>query len=399
MEWQKAALRLSEQVTLPGSVWRPAIAAVPRHVFVPTWWEPTAEGWARREGAADEAAWRDAAYAARRSLVTQMSGQHADTTPDGTLLKVGRPTSSASMPVVLIQMYRHMAADRAGLKGLDVLDLGTGSGYGAALLATVFGDDHVVSVDVDPGLVTVAAERLREARLHPEVLAVDGLDDLPGSFDLLVATFSVPGIPESWLRMLRPGGRFVTTLANTSIILTGNRIEDGGAVGWVERDWAGFMTARRQPGDYPAVVLADDHAVKTFLDAWDGAPSTSSLPVVSLDDAWELATMLALEIPGIEWHYLDRDATDGRRSLILAHPDGSWSVGHTETGRRETRIIAGGPQNLWHTLDELRWRWIGDGSLPWRGAAATITPDGRLTLRRGSWTHTIPPVTDQEGPR
>ncbi|GAB3278369.1 methyltransferase domain-containing protein [Actinocorallia lasiicapitis] len=397
MQWLEAADQLAAHVTLPGSVWRPAIASIPRHEFVPAWWDGTAEGWARRVGRDDEAAWREVAYDPRRSLVTQISGQHADTAPAGTLIKVGRPTSSASMPVVLVQMYRHMVADRARLDGLDVLDLGTGSGYGTALLSSVFGDDHVTTADVDPELVKVAAERLDRIDVHPKTCVVDGLADLPGAFDLMVATFSVPGIPTSWLTALREGGRFVTTLANTSIILTGNRTADGGAQGWVERDWAGFMTARRGPGDYPPVVLADEAAVTNLMEAWDGVPSTSTLPVVDLDSAWELATMLTLTVPGIEWHYLDRSAQDGRRSLLLAHPDGSWAVAHTTTGGRESRIVTGGPQDLWHELEELRWRWLCDGQLPWRGAVATITPDGELTLRRGSWTHTIPPITDQEG--
>ena len=73
--------------------------------------------------------WLDAAYG-DRSLVTQVGALHADHAgPDDR--PTGRPTSSSTMPGLLVQMYRHaMISD-----GMDVLDVGTGSGYGTALLA------------------------------------------------------------------------------------------------------------------------------------------------------------------------------------------------------------------------------------------------------------------------
>ncbi|GAA2441622.1 hypothetical protein GCM10010191_67340 [Actinomadura vinacea] len=47
---------------------------------------------------------------------------------------------------LLVQMFQHARL----VDSLNVLDVGTGSGYGTALPATRSGEEHVTSVDVDP---------------------------------------------------------------------------------------------------------------------------------------------------------------------------------------------------------------------------------------------------------
>jgi len=44
--------------------------------------------------------------------------------------------------------------------GMRVLEIGTGTGYNAALLAHRLGDDHVVTIDIDPAPVDLARHRL-----------------------------------------------------------------------------------------------------------------------------------------------------------------------------------------------------------------------------------------------
>ena len=96
-----------------------------------------------------------AAYA-DRTLVTRVGPQHADhATPD--LRAASEPTSSSTLPGLVVAMAERLGA-RAGDR---VLDVGTGSGYSAALFARRFGDAGVTSVDVDPYLVSAARERLK----------------------------------------------------------------------------------------------------------------------------------------------------------------------------------------------------------------------------------------------
>jgi protein-L-isoaspartate O-methyltransferase len=113
--------------------------------------------------------------------------------------------------------------------GMDVLDVGTGSGYGCAVLAGRVGDQHVTSVDVDEYLTKAAAERLDSVGLHPDVVTCDATGPLPGSYDRIVSTVAVRPVPPSWLAALRPGGRLVTTITGTCLIVPADRTPDGGA--------------------------------------------------------------------------------------------------------------------------------------------------------------------------
>ncbi len=157
MDWTPHADRLASEVAHPVSRWRPVIAAIPRHVFVPRWWSWSAAGpgfgsdiWELRDGSTDEDGWARAAYR-DRSLVTQVGPLHADRAERGDR-PAGMPTSSATLPGLIVQMLRHAHV-------CDGVDVGTGSGYGCAVLAQRLGDQHVTSVDVDAYLTKAAAER------------------------------------------------------------------------------------------------------------------------------------------------------------------------------------------------------------------------------------------------
>jgi hypothetical protein len=83
VNWKPRAALLASEVTHPVSRWRPVVAAVPRHAFVPRWWtwaEPGRlwhDSWELRDGPSSPARWLDAAYG-DRSLVTQIGDLHAD---------------------------------------------------------------------------------------------------------------------------------------------------------------------------------------------------------------------------------------------------------------------------------------------------------------------------------
>ena len=198
MNWEPRAAQLAAAVTHPASRWRPAVTAVPRHLFTPRWWAWAAPGpglwhdiWELRDGLASPAAWLDAAYA-DRSLVTQVGPLHADhASPDSR--PEGLPTSSATLPGLLVQTYRHAIIR----DGADVLDIGTGSGYGTALLCHRLTDRHVTSIDVDEYLTKAAAERLGSIGMQPHVAAVDATGPLPGAYDRIVSTVAVRPIPQA----------------------------------------------------------------------------------------------------------------------------------------------------------------------------------------------------------
>jgi len=378
VNWERHAAWLAGQVTEPGSRWRPLIAVVPRHEFVPRWWSGEGRGWRLLDGPAMPGQeWADAVYR-DVSLVTQVGTLHADHAseddrPDG------RPTSSSTKPGLVVSMYRHAVIG----DGMDVLDVGTGSGYGAALLATRLGDARVTSIDIDPYLVKAAQERLAGTWLRPVVAVADATGPLPGSYDRIVSMTSVAPVPASWLAALRPGGRLVTTLAGTGLIVTANKTRDGGAKGQTEFDRAGFMHARSHP-DYPPSLL---RSIPGALHGDAGEVTTGRYPVVNTARAWELYSMLGVTVPGIEHHF--ESGQDGTRTAWLAHPDGSWARA-TAIGDELPMVLQDGPRRLWDIADEIRHAWLTDGNLPAYGAAVTITPDGSIRLVKGQWQAEIP---------
>src|SRR6266571_5981491 len=71
-------------------------------------------------------------------------------------IPMGQTISAPSMIAIMLE-----EADlRAGMK---VLDVGTGSGYNAALLAEIVGPANVVSIERHPDLLAFARDNLRRA--------------------------------------------------------------------------------------------------------------------------------------------------------------------------------------------------------------------------------------------
>ncbi|MER7477481.1 methyltransferase domain-containing protein [Streptomyces sp. NPDC126510] len=377
MDWTHHATQLARSVVHPTSRWHRPVLATPRHEFVPRWFTAGPEGWTPKDGPSYEAAWARAAYA-NQTLVTKVGPVHADHAADDQAV-TGRPTSSSTLPGLVVSMLSHGQLHPAH----ELLDVATGSGYSAALACAYLGDHQVTTVDVDPYLVEAASERLDSVGYNPKMLVQDATAALPGEYDRIVSMVSVPSVPASWLRALRPGGRLVTTLAGTGLILTADKSDDGGAVGRIEWDRGAFM-ATRTGDDYPPQL---DDLFAQARDEEGEEVTDSPYPVLNVMQAWEVWSMLSVTAPGIE-HRTGTD-NDGNPTAWMLHPDGSWARAETKPISRTATVHQGGPRRLYDILDGIRWRWLQDGELPVYGATVTITPDGATTLARGGWTVTL----------
>lgn len=316
-----------------------------------------------------------------QTLITKVGTSHADLATPGTQ-PAGLPTSSSTLPSLVVRMIRHGQI----YPGADVLDVATGSGYSAALLAHVLGEEHVTSVDVDPYLTRAAAARLDSIGLHPSVKTADATGPLPGAYDRLVSMVSVRPVPVSWLTALRPGGRLVTVLAGTALILTADKEPDGSewaAVGRIERDWAMFMPTRHGAA-YPPEI--DDHIAAAARKEDGEHVGPGRYPVIKLADAWELMSLLQVTVPGIVHDYDETE--DGRRIARLMHPDGSWARAEA-MGHEVSLVHQAGPRRLWNLLDDLREDWLRTGYFQLYGARALIAHNGTILLARGSWKAVI----------
>jgi protein-L-isoaspartate(D-aspartate) O-methyltransferase len=91
-----------------------------------------------------------------------------------------------------------------------ILEVGTGSGYQAAVLAEVVA--RVYSIEIIPSLGNEARKRLKELGYgNIEVRIGDGYKGWPekGPFDGIVVTAAAPRVPEALVEQLKPGGRMV----------------------------------------------------------------------------------------------------------------------------------------------------------------------------------------------
>lgn len=107
----------------------------------------------------------------------------------------------------IVALSTDLVAPRAGH---TVLEVGTGSGYQAAVLAEIVG--RVYSVELIERLGRDAAERLAQAGYaNVEVRVGDGYAGWPekAPFDGIVVTAAAPQVPQALVDQLRPGGRMV----------------------------------------------------------------------------------------------------------------------------------------------------------------------------------------------
>ncbi len=100
-----------------------------------------------------------------------------------------------------------------------VLELGTGSGFMAALLA--HRAQSVISLERSASLAATAALNLRRAGvLNASVRAQDGAAGLPDEapFDLIMLSGSVAEVPQALLDQLKPGGRLLAIVGQEPVM-------------------------------------------------------------------------------------------------------------------------------------------------------------------------------------
>ena len=107
-----------------------------------------------------------------------------------------------------------------GLKTKDtVLEIGTGSGYMAVLMAAKA--EFVYSVEIDPALVEMARTNLEKAGVaNVSVEVGNAAQGWPpyAPYDAIVLSASLPVLPEALLRQLKIGGRLVAVVGEAPVM-------------------------------------------------------------------------------------------------------------------------------------------------------------------------------------
>ena len=122
--------------------------------------------------------------------------------------------------VMLAPKYEAKFLQELGLKKTDkVLEIGTGSGYMAALMAARA--EHVVTVELRPALADNARQNLERAGVDNVTVETGcGLDGCPahGPYDAIVVSGSLPTVPAALLKQLRVGGRMAVVVGEAPVM-------------------------------------------------------------------------------------------------------------------------------------------------------------------------------------
>ncbi|MFI2210603.1 methyltransferase domain-containing protein [Streptomyces sp. NPDC020141] len=305
------AQTLTEAGDLTDPDWHRAFEDVPRHVFVPYFYAPSGE---RVSG--DER-WFTAVHE-DRSLVTHRTD--------------GAATSSSSQPSLMATMLEALGV--AG--GMNVLEIGAGTGYNAALLSHRLGDDRVTTVDIAEDITGPARERLATAGYHPTVITGDGSLGAPdrAPYDRIIVTCGLSTVPPALLQQLTTDGFLLAPLGNAlaRIHPTG----PGTATGRFLPHSAFFMPLRHTPTDGVPTR-------RPPLPTGPGRPST--LPAKAIADN-HFRFLAGIAVPGLTWQY-DLGGNGEITGARVWHPDGSIAQLHPDATATED-----GPRPLWTTLEE-----------------------------------------------
>ena len=106
------------------------------------------------------------------------------------------------------------------LKKTDkVLEIGTGSGYMAALLAAR--SEHVVTVETRPELIEMAKQNFGRAGItNVTIERGDGAKGWAqrGPYDAIVVSGSLPAVPDVLLKQLRVGGKLAVVVGEAPVM-------------------------------------------------------------------------------------------------------------------------------------------------------------------------------------
>ncbi|HYT00556.1 MAG TPA: protein-L-isoaspartate(D-aspartate) O-methyltransferase [Thermoplasmata archaeon] len=139
---------------------------------------------------------------------------------------MGQTISAPSMIAIMLQEARLQPGER-------VLEIGTGSGYHAALVSRLVGPTNVVTIE----RIAAVAER---GRLNLEQVGLSEVTVIVGDGSLgyperapyacILATAGAPRIPDAWPAQLAPGGRIVAPVGGSrhgQVLIIATRMPDG----------------------------------------------------------------------------------------------------------------------------------------------------------------------------
>ncbi|HSL08469.1 MAG TPA: methyltransferase domain-containing protein [Pseudonocardiaceae bacterium] len=332
-DWQPLATAMAKKLIATGELtnpaWQQAFSEIPRHIFVPD------------HSLTD-------AYSLR-ALVTQW--RTADE------LGNKRPTSSASAPGAVAVMLERLAVQDHH----RVLEIGTGTGYNAALLCHRLGAANVYSNDIDPALVDQAGLALKSLGYHPTLVTADGYTGLADGapYDRILATCAITHVPPEWIRQLADGGRIIAPIAGNSAkpLLVLDKTAPDEVTGHFDNNNVGFMPLRHDLHS----PLRPGETVSSTASGMAHYGTTTTDPRRVHKASPDLSLFCQLHVPGLQLGY-DTDITQStnptRVMRIIVHTaDAVANVSFHPAEDGRWPVVQRGPCRIWDTIETAVALW------------------------------------------
>ncbi|MBB5123058.1 methyltransferase [Streptomyces eurocidicus] len=372
LRYQLAA-RLTDAGHLRSPQWRAAVEAVPRHEFVRRFYRETdAPGLTTWTPVTPELSgvkeWLRQAYT-DETLITQFDGREIDWT-DPQPISGAHPTSSSTLPALVVDMLEELQVH----DGMNVMEIGTGTGYSTALMCRRLGAGQVTSIETDPDVADRARDALDRCGYAPRLIIGDGLTGDPegAPYDRTIATCGVRRIPRSWVRQTRPGGIVLATLRGWMRSLGLVRLaigHDERAEGRFVSGDPSFMIARQQdaPESLGMIPAPDDGASR----------STPYGPELLIQPGSGFMAQLAMSAA----RFFSMPADDGTPcTYVLNTTDDSFAV-LTPKSDDEWNVRQGGPVALWDVFENALDIWrAADSPMPTEFGITVTAEDQRVWL-------------------
>lgn len=131
----------------------------------------------------------------------------------------GASIANKSQHMMFPRVEARIVQALAPKKNESVLEIGTGSGYMAALLA--YNAHHVTSVEFDANLAQAARQTLRSNGVtNVEVVNADGAQGWSAAapYDVIAISGALPELPRAFLDQLKVGGRLAAFIGGNPVM-------------------------------------------------------------------------------------------------------------------------------------------------------------------------------------
>jgi hypothetical protein len=251
-----------------------------------------------------------------------------------------------------------------------VLEIGTGTGYNAALLCDHLGEHHVTTIEVDATVAAQARGALSAAGFHPTLICGDGAAGYPRNapYDRIISTCAVRWIPTVWVKQCSPGGLILVPWgtgyhANALLRLT---VDDHGSASGSFIGEAAFMWLREQRVSLGRLEDFIHHEDKATYNTTDLDPRKTFG-----DPDTEFA--IGLRVAECQYVECEDDNDSGGHTLWLVDGN-SWAAVTYHPDMTSYPVEQYGRRRLWDEVEAAYLWWDASGRPSRERFGLTVTP-------------------------